>query len=148
MMKRIFRLPDDVRLGYDLSSVRVCGISPSRARVAQGGVDRLARRGAHLRALRRHRGPGDDGHHRPEWLEHKGSVGRPASGEFMIADLDGNPLPPGEQGEVWIRTTAERPTYRYVGAEPDGSRAAGRASATWAGSTPTATSTSATGCRT
>ena len=35
----------------------------------------------------------------------------------MIADLDGNPLPPGEQGEVWLRSTSRQPTYRYVGAE-------------------------------
>ena len=31
---------------------------------------------------------------------------------------DGNPLPPGQQGEVWIRNTTGRPTYHYVGAEP------------------------------
>ena len=54
----------------------------------------------------------------PEWLEHRGSVGRPVAGEFMVADVDGNPLPPGEQGEVWLRNTTDRPTYRYVGAEP------------------------------
>ena len=52
-----------------------------------------------------------------EWLEHRGSVGRPSVGEFMITDLDGNPLPPGEQGEVWLRSSGDHPTYRYVGAE-------------------------------
>jgi bile acid-coenzyme A ligase len=55
-----------------------------------------------------------------EWLAHRGSVGRVAAGEVQICDPDGNPLPAGEQGEVWLRTPPERrdtPTYRYVGAE-------------------------------
>ena len=33
-----------------------------------------------------------------EWLEHRGSVGRPVAGEFMVADVDGNPLPPRRAG--------------------------------------------------
>ena len=34
----------------------------------------------------------------------------------MICDLDGNDLPPGHEGEVWMRPTRKRPTYRYIGA--------------------------------
>src|SRR5206468_12183642 len=48
---------------------------------------------------------------------HRGSVGRFVAGECMICDADGNPLPPGELGEVWLRSARETPTYRYVGAE-------------------------------
>ena len=51
-----------------------------------------------------------------EWLAHRGSVGRPAPGTVMICDSDGTELPAGEEGEVWLRTVRERPTYRYVGA--------------------------------
>ena len=37
---------------------------------------------------------------------------------MLIADDDGNELPAGEQGEVWLRsTTRDTPSYRYVGAE-------------------------------
>jgi bile acid-coenzyme A ligase len=35
----------------------------------------------------------------------------------MILDVDGNELPPGEEGEVWMRSVRDTPTYRYVGAE-------------------------------
>jgi bile acid-coenzyme A ligase len=52
-----------------------------------------------------------------EWLEHPGSVGRPLGGEIMICDADGNEVPPGTEGEVWLRNGAGRTTYRYVGAE-------------------------------
>jgi bile acid-coenzyme A ligase len=36
----------------------------------------------------------------------------------MICDPEGNRLPPGEFGEVWMRPIGrDTPTYRYVGAE-------------------------------
>jgi bile acid-coenzyme A ligase len=35
----------------------------------------------------------------------------------MICDADGNPVPPRTEGEVWLRSGRDRPTYRYVGAE-------------------------------
>ena len=52
-----------------------------------------------------------------EWLEHRGSVGRPVGGEVMICDPLGNEVPARTEGEVWLRGRQERPTYRYVGAE-------------------------------
>jgi len=52
-----------------------------------------------------------------EWLEHRGSVGRPIYGELVILDAEGNELPAGEEGEVWMRRGGDTPTYRYVGAE-------------------------------
>ncbi len=119
MMKRIIRLPDDVRLGYDLSSLRVvwhlaepCPVWLKEQWIDWLGPERIFElyAGTEAQGITIITGT--------EWLEHKGSVGRPAAGEFMIADLDGNPLPPGEQGEVWIRNTTGRPTYHYLGAEP------------------------------
>ena len=54
-----------------------------------------------------------------EWLEHRGSVGCPAAGSVLITDEAGTELPPGEQGEVWLRSVERTtPSYRYVGAEP------------------------------
>jgi bile acid-coenzyme A ligase len=54
-----------------------------------------------------------------QWLEHRGSVGRPIVGEFKIVDpatLDD--LPPGEVGEIYMRLPkGADPTYAYVGAE-------------------------------
>ena len=37
---------------------------------------------------------------------------------MMVADADGVELPPGEQGEIWMRAAGDHATYRYVGAEP------------------------------
>jgi bile acid-coenzyme A ligase len=34
----------------------------------------------------------------------------------MICDADGNELPAGEEGEVWMRSPSEQPTYHYIGA--------------------------------
>jgi bile acid-coenzyme A ligase len=34
----------------------------------------------------------------------------------MICDDRGNEVPAGHEGEVWLRTVRERPTYRYIGA--------------------------------
>ena len=118
MMKRILRLADDVRLGFDLSSLRLvwhlaepCPMWLKEAWIEWLGAERIIElyAGTEAQGITVITGP--------EWLAHKGSVGRPSAGEFMVADLDGNPLPPGEQGEVWIRNTTERPTYHYVGAE-------------------------------
>ncbi|MET7333473.1 AMP-binding protein [Nonomuraea sp. NPDC005650] len=53
-----------------------------------------------------------------EWLAHRGSVGRPVGGEVRILDPDGNELPPGEVGEIYMRPVAGAPEKaRVVGAE-------------------------------
>ncbi len=39
-----------------------------------------------------------------EWLEHRGSVGRPAYGAVHILDATGSELPVGEVGEIWFET--------------------------------------------
>ena len=80
-----------------------------------------------------------------EWLEHRG-LGRPAGPrrDRRSSTPTATPLPPGEVGEIWMRRgPGEPPTYRYIGAEAGDAAAAGSRSATWAGSTRTATSTSA-----
>ena len=118
MMKRIIRLPDDVRARYDLSSLRwvwhlaePCPMWLKQAWIDWFGADRIIELYA-----------GTEGQTAtvitgPEWLEHQGSVGRPISGEIKILDVDGTELPPREQGEVWMRSARDTPTYHYVGAE-------------------------------
>ncbi|HLJ52377.1 MAG TPA: AMP-binding protein [Rhizomicrobium sp.] len=54
-----------------------------------------------------------------EWMAHKGSVGKVfGPGEMKAFSPVGNPLGPGEIGEIYIkRDPSLPPSYRYVGAE-------------------------------
>lgn len=52
-----------------------------------------------------------------DWLTHRGSVGRAVVGEMKIVGPDGNELPRGEIGEIYMKPP-DRPTYEYIGAEP------------------------------
>ena len=121
MMQRIWKLPDDVKFSYDLSSIQRAFhlAEPCPAWLKEVWIDWIG-----AEALWELYG-GTEGQSSTvlsgvEWLEHRGSVGRPQSGEMKICDEEGNELPPGEVGEVWMRATGrDRPTYRYIGAEAD-----------------------------
>ncbi len=56
-----------------------------------------------------------------EWLEKPGSVGKPFATEIRILDEQGNDLPPGKVGEIYMRMPdAAGPSFEYVGApNPD-----------------------------
>jgi bile acid-coenzyme A ligase len=119
MMKRILRLPDEVRFGYDLSSLRVVWhlAEPCPQWLKQAWIDWLGPErivelyaGTEAQAVTTILGT--------EWLEHRGSVGRVTAGEIKICDPEGNELPAGEQGEVWMRAShREDPSYQYLGAQ-------------------------------
>ncbi len=117
MMQRIWKLPDDVKFGYDLSSLKTAFhlAEPCPPWLKDEWLDWL--------------GPdvlfelygGTEGQmftviSGREWMEHRGSVGTPISGEAKICDADGNDLGPGQEGEVWMRwVDRDTPTYRYLG---------------------------------
>ena len=119
MMKRISRLPDDVRDRYDLSTLRVVWhlAEPCPDWLKQAWIDWLGPKriwelyaGTENQASTVIRGD--------QWLEHRGSVGRVAAGEMAVFDADGRPVPPGEVGEIFMRRSpGSGPSYRYVGAE-------------------------------
>lgn len=118
MMKRILRLDDEVRLSYDLSALRVLWhlAEPCPAWLKEAYIDWLGPGcihelygGTEGQAITIITGE--------EWLEHRGSVGRVSTGEMKVCDADGNEVPAGEEGEVWMRRTRDEPTYRYLGAE-------------------------------
>ncbi len=117
MMKRIWRLPEHVRDSYDLSSLEwvwhlaePCPPWLKQVWIDWLGPDRIFElyAGTEAQAATIITGA--------EWLAHRGSVGRPLPGTVMICDPDGNELPAGQEGEVWLRSVRERPTYRYIGA--------------------------------
>ena len=118
MMKRIWRLPLHVREGFDLSSLRViwhlaepCPPWLKEAWIEWLGPERIFELYAGTEAQTATVITG------AQWLEHRGSVGRPLLGSISITDEQGNEVPTGVEGEVWLKSGLERPTYRYVGAE-------------------------------
>lgn len=120
MMQRISRLPRSERDRFDLSSLRtvfhmaarcpewlkdewIDWLGPERIFELYGASD----------------SPGNTIISGPEWLAHRGSVGRPALGEFTIRDPDGALLPPGEVGEIWIRPPEGMQSRAYVVGAPE-----------------------------
>ncbi len=121
MMQRMWKLPDDVKFSYDLTSLEravhlaepcpewlkdvwLDWIGPEVLYELYGGTE----------------GQSSTLLSGTEWLAHRGSVGKPISGEIKIMDEMGNDLPPGEVGDVWMRPVGrDTPTYRYIGAEPE-----------------------------
>lgn len=119
MMQRIWRLPETVRAQYDMSSLEVMlhMAAPCPAWLKEAWIDWIG--GAKVHEL--YAGTesqvatyitGDD------WLTHRGSVGKPMMGEIRILDEEGNELPHGETGEVFMMPPqGQGSTYRYIGAE-------------------------------
>lgn len=120
MMRRIWALPDATRQAYNLSSLKslwhlaepcpawlkerfIEWLGPSVIWELYGGTE----------------GQGSTTIQGTEWLTHRGSVGKPAETcEMKIIGENGETLPPGEVGEVFIRPlTGPGTTYRYIGAE-------------------------------
>ncbi len=120
MMQRIWRLEAAERNRHDLSALRVMlhlaapcppwlkqewigWLGPQRVHELYGGTE----------------GQGATWITGPEWLQHRGSVGKPILNSRMkILDEAGHEMPPGQIGEVYMMPeTGPGSTYRYVGAE-------------------------------
>ena len=119
MMGRIWKLPEEARARYDVSSLQVvwhlsapCPQWLKEAWIGWLGPEKIFElyAGTEAQAATIINGT--------EWLEHRGSVGRAIAGEMKIVGEDGEDLPPGEVGEVFMRPSDPgKKTYRYVGAE-------------------------------
>jgi bile acid-coenzyme A ligase len=121
MLQRIWRLPDEARLRYDLSSLRnvytsgaACPAWLKRKWIEWLGPEKIFEA---YGATERTGGTMISG---TEWLERPGSVGRPTHGRKLeIRDEQGRALSPGEIGEVYMMPPGgPGSTYRYIGAEP------------------------------
>lgn len=119
-LQRIWRLPEETRRRYDLSSLtRVVSsggpcpdwlmqeligwLGPEVMCNAYGGTERIG--GTMITGT--------------EWLTHPGSVGKPTMGrKIRVLGEDGQELPPGEVGEIYMMPPGgQGSTYRYLGAE-------------------------------
>jgi long-chain acyl-CoA synthetase len=101
--QRILALPDDVRAGYDISSLQLvvhaaapCPVPLKRAFMDFVGADKVWE----------YYGASEGGGtviSPQEWLQKPGSVGKPFPGHrFLVLDDDGRELPPGEVGTLWV----------------------------------------------
>lgn len=120
MMQRIWNLPDEIRLKYDLSSLKTlwhlaapCPIWLKEAFIDWLGPDCIWELYGGTEGTG---GTVITGH---EWLNHKGSVGKPSETcEMKVVDEQGKTLPTGATGEIFLRPkSGPGSTYRYIGAE-------------------------------
>jgi bile acid-coenzyme A ligase len=119
MMSRIWRLPPEVRTKYDVSSLRTVWhlAAPCPAWLKEAWIDWLGPQVIWelYAATEGLAGTMIDG---ADWLTHRGSVGRVATGAIRILDANGAEVSSGTTGEVFMKQPEGAPaTYRYVGAE-------------------------------
>ena len=99
---RLLRLPDQVRDRYDISSMRfaVHGAAPCPVETKQAMIDWWGP------VIYEYYGASEGGGTTvspTEWIERPGTVGRAwPNAEIRILDADGDDLPAGEPGEVWM----------------------------------------------
>jgi acyl-CoA synthetase (AMP-forming)/AMP-acid ligase II len=102
MFVRMFKLSDEERSRYDLSSHRsaVHAAAPCPVAVKQKMIDWWGP--IIWEYYSATEGMGATAVSPQEWLEHPGTVGRTLLGPIHVLDDDGNPLPSGEVGTVWF----------------------------------------------
>ena len=107
MFVRMLKLPEDVRAGFDVSSLQVAvhAAAPCPVPVKEQMIEWW---GPVLHEY--YAGTEGNGFcwtNSEDWLAHKGSVGKPLAGVLHIVDEDGNEVPVGETGTVYFESEAE-----------------------------------------
>jgi len=120
MMRRIWALPEETRAKYDVSSLSALWhlAAPCPAWLKECFIEWMGPE-VIWELYGGTEGQGSTTIRGDEWLAHRGSVGKPVEAcEMKIVGENGETLPPGEVGEVFLRPL-EGPgtTYRYIGAE-------------------------------
>lgn len=118
MMLRIWRLPQEVKDRYDISSLRnvwhmaapmpvwlklawIEWIGAEKINEAYSGTEQL----------------GATTINGVEWLTHRGSVGRPRNCQIRIQDECGQELPAGKVGEIYFVPANTSKQYHYIGSD-------------------------------
>jgi long-chain acyl-CoA synthetase len=111
MFHRLLSLPDDVRTGHDLSSLRFVlhGAAPCPVDVKKRTIEWLGPVIFEYYAATEGGGTFVDSH---EWMARPGTVGKPVEPDLIrIYDDSDSPLPAGEVGTVFIKAAAS--PFRY-----------------------------------
>jgi long-chain acyl-CoA synthetase len=116
MFVRLLQLPDEVRTRYDLSSLRavVHAAAPCPAEVKRRIIHWLGP------IVLEYYGGTETGAcvvcDSAQWLSHPGTVGAPiGDASIRIHSVDGDLLPPGESGLVYMRPPTGWPNFTYQG---------------------------------
>ncbi len=110
MFVRMLKMPEDVRLKYDVSSLEVVvhAAAPCPVEVKRKMIDWWG-----PVILEYYAGSESNGMtfiNSEDWLAHPGSVGRTMLGSLHILDEEGNELPTGEPGTIYF---ADGPDFSY-----------------------------------
>jgi long-chain acyl-CoA synthetase len=118
MFVRLLELPDDVRTRYDLSSLQavVHAAAPCPSHVKQRMIDWFGP------VILEYYGGTETGIvvacDSEQWVAHPGTVGYPLPGaDIHTFDSDGNLLPRGETGEIYVKPPDFWPGFTYLGLE-------------------------------
>ncbi|HEY1989101.1 MAG TPA: AMP-binding protein [Acidimicrobiales bacterium] len=110
MFSRMLKLPEEVRTGYDLSSLEVavhaaapCPVPVKQQMIEWWGPIIIEYYGA-TEAI------GFTACDSQEWLAHPGTVGKVIIGELHILDDDFEPVVPGSPGTLWFKPATR---FRY-----------------------------------
>ena len=104
MFSRMLKLPPEVRTRYDLRSLEVAvhAAAPCPVQVKEQMIDWWGPIIHEYYGATE--GLGFTACDTPEWLAHRGSVGRVLMGDLHVLDENMKPLPRGTPGEIWFRT--------------------------------------------
>jgi long-chain acyl-CoA synthetase len=110
MFVRMLRLPDDVRLGYDLSSLKgaIHAAAPCPIEVKAKMIEWWGP--ILIEYYAGSEGNGITVATSQQWLEHRGTVGRSLFGDVKIVDDNDQEVPTGQIGAVYF---AEASTFSY-----------------------------------
>ncbi|HVV77629.1 MAG TPA: AMP-binding protein [Mycobacteriales bacterium] len=115
MFHRLLSLPDDVRSKYDVSSLRQIwhGAAPCPVPVKQAMIEWLGPIVWEYYGATEGLNTIVDSE---QWLARPGTVGLTEEGQIQIRDDDGNPLPAGEAGTIFLKAPDEG-RFAYHGDE-------------------------------
>lgn len=106
MFSRLLKLPHDVRAQADTSSLKIAihAAAPCPAQIKEQMIEWWGPIIHEYYGATE--GLGFTACDTPEWLAHRGSVGRVLLGDIHIFDEEMQPVPKGETGEIWFKTAS------------------------------------------